>query len=554
MDFLTKLTSTKSFLALLVCIGLLAYVPSWGNQFVWDDEQFIYSNVYVKQFAITEIFSTSTTAGAGIASNYFRPLTTLSFAVDHAIWGLNPFGFLVTNTFMHISSGVLLFLLLRILFISAKKQKPSLQSFSDLQISIMAGIVAVLFIVHPIQTEAVTYINSRGDSYSTLLTLAGLLSFAYSFHVTKKSTKYALFFLTLLLYPLSFLAKEIAVASIGLYVLIFWLPKKTSKLSWAELQSWIEILIGLGAVLLSYLFLRVTIWNFAEPSLGISPADDIDQTILSNQAASDTLAYYQNPLIRFFTFTKIFFVYIRLLFVPFPLHMERDVSIVTSFLNPWTFAFIALAIGLYFVARYEHKKYHSYWTAFGIGWFMCMLLPISGIVPINGLLYEHWLYVPQIGVWLCLVVWLMRFLNQYKVKTRALVEIKSIQMVLASGFVLVITLFAGLTIRQNYIWGDPIRFYSYTLQFAQTARLHNNLGMAYADKDMHDKAVEQYELALDLSNNYPHMYHNLGNTYAKLGEIDKAKESYSKALEIDPNFFFSAVALEELEKTTNEKN
>jgi len=552
MDFLTKLISTKSSLILLFCIGLFTYIPSWGNQFVWDDEQFIYSNTFVKQFAVTEIFSTSTTAGAGIASNYFRPLTTLSFAVDHLIWGLNPFGFLVTNTLMHVFSGVLLFLLLKTIFVRIQQQIKTIQQFTDLQITIMSFVVAAVFIVHPIQTEAVTYISSRGDSFSTLLTLAGLLSFATSFQITNKNTKNGLLLLTLLLYPLSILAKEIALASIGLYVLVFLLYKKTSKIRFSQLQSWSETLAGLGAIALSYLFLRVTIWNFSDPTQVISPLEDVDQSLLSNQTAIDTLSYYQNPLVRFFTFSKIFFIYLRLLFLPFPLHMERDVSIVTSLFNPWTAAFAAFTVGLYFVVRYESKKYQSYWTLFGVGWFFCMLLPISGIIPINGLLYEHWLYLPQIGLWLCLVIWLMRFLKQQKIATHPLIEIRAVQVALLSVFVTILIIFAGLTIRQNYIWGDPIRFYSYTLQFTQSARLHNNLGMAYADQGQHEKAVEQYESALKLSQDYPHIFHNLGNTYAKLGDIDKAKELYSKALEVDPSFFFSGVALEELDKTSNE--
>ena len=89
--------STKKLVLILIGATFLAYFSSFSNPFIWDDEQFITSNAYVRNFDIGKIFTTNTVAGAGVQSNYYRPLTTLSFAVDTAIWGSNPFGFHLTN-------------------------------------------------------------------------------------------------------------------------------------------------------------------------------------------------------------------------------------------------------------------------------------------------------------------------------------------------------------------------------------------------------------------------------------------------------------------------
>ena len=98
---------------LLVIITLAVYFSSLFNHFVWDDEQFIYRNQYVASFDVSHIFSTNTIAGAGETSNYYRPITTLSFAWDYLFWGLNPIGYHLTNTLLHIGAGILLYIILK---------------------------------------------------------------------------------------------------------------------------------------------------------------------------------------------------------------------------------------------------------------------------------------------------------------------------------------------------------------------------------------------------------------------------------------------------------
>ena len=106
------ITTLKKYCLLLIGIGILVYTPSLTNKLFWDDEQFIYNNQHVKRFDIVKIFTTNTIDGAGETSNYYRPLTTLSFAFDYQLWGINPIGYHLTNTLLHTSAGVLVFLLL----------------------------------------------------------------------------------------------------------------------------------------------------------------------------------------------------------------------------------------------------------------------------------------------------------------------------------------------------------------------------------------------------------------------------------------------------------
>src|SRR5258708_6112431 len=93
---------------ILVVVGFFTYVNSFHNQFLCVDDYFISQNLLIKSLKYTpQIFTSNTIAGAGQISDYYRPLTSLSFAVDHAIWGWNVVGFHLTNTLLHIGVGVM---------------------------------------------------------------------------------------------------------------------------------------------------------------------------------------------------------------------------------------------------------------------------------------------------------------------------------------------------------------------------------------------------------------------------------------------------------------
>lgn len=503
----------------LASITLLVYFPSLGNQFVWDDEQFIYSNQSVANFAVDEIFSTSTTAGSGIASNYYRPLTTLSFAVDHAIWGFNSFGFHLTNTLLHIAAGLLLFRLLSSLRI------PNSPAFW----------VSLLFLIHPLQTEAVTYANSRGDSLYTVWLLLGALLFAKSFtfmqrrfyplgiEVTINRTQ--LLCASVVCFGVSVLSKEIGIAGIGILGLIalrMLTPAKKLNLSLRSIAPQLLTLSVSFGLLVVYLLLRFAKLSFT-----------------SEASYYEGTAYGNSLAIRLNTFLHAVWNYWRLLLFPFPLHMERSLTIPESVTLITLSTLILLGITLYY-GIIQHIKKNDSTVLFALLWFIGLLIPVSGIVPVNGLLYEHWLYLPMVGFWL--IFWKCIVALSQKLRLRS-DRWRSVSHVL---LVIVVCTFCFLTLRQNYIWGEPERFYRYTLQYANSARLRNNFGMTLADKGKFAEAIAEYNQALSLSAAYPQTHHNLGNTYKAMGDAKLAEQEYRAAITLDPSFVFSYNALLDL--------
>lgn len=504
-------------IALLTAITLFAYIFSLNNKFVWDDEQFIYNNAYVKNFETIKIFTENTIAGAGETSTYYRPLTTLSFAVDHAIWKLNPIGFHLTNTLLHLGAGLLLFFYLRALKFS------KLSSFT----------IASIFLVHPIQTEAVVYANSRGDSMYTFWAMVSILSFAllltkkyptikiYDLEIT--ANKIFLSSIVILSYLLAILGKEIGIATLGLLFLTYlFLQLQNKKMSTEKILKnifGITTLISSSVIAFAYIIFRNTIINIPTTQGEIFAGT----------------AYGDSVFVRLHTFTQAIWNYFALLFFPYPLHMERNLEVLEKPISVWLIATIILFVALTITAIKEYKKQKTFYIAFGSLWFFCMLAPVSGIIPVNGLIYEHWLYVPLIGFAIALYG-LKNTLIPQKQQTK-------INAFLQGMLPLALLVFIALTIRQNYIWGDPIRFYSYTLKFSDSARLHNNLAMSYADVQDYENAIIEYNKAIESSDFYPQTHHNLANTYLAVGETELAKKEFSTAIRMNPQFYPSYIPL-----------
>lgn len=497
-------------LLLLFFLTLCCYLPFIRSPFIWDDQQFVTDNLTIQNFNLAKMFSESITAGAGILSNYYRPLTSLSFAIDAGWWGNNPIGFHLTNLSLHLTAGLLLFWLLTNLKVSQRWR----------------FWITAFFLLHPVQTEAVSYISSRGDSLSAVFLLLGINFFWLS--LQKKFTIFSLYDLRLkfsrlcllvlssVLLLLAVLSKELALAGLGFYglVLVLNLFQKQenirllfSKYLPATLSITIMLILGLG-----YSYLRQTSLNF-DPHFDYSVVDP---------------QYSSSIVVRLLTFTRALPKYIGTFALPFLLHMDHVLPVIHAVVNPWTISVFIIAMMMIWLSWLEIKKQKTMWLSFGLLWFLIGLVPVSGVLPVNGLFYEHWLYLPIIGL-LISTATLFRFANRFPV-------ISHLQQYLPGMLLLILIV---ITLRQNFIWSDHIRFYEYTLRFSQTARLYNNLAMAQAEKGNLTKAFENYRKALSISPSYPQIYHNLGNLFESQGKSKEALEYYLKALEIDPTFTFS---------------
>lgn len=508
-------------LLLLICLTALCYVPFLNSPFIWDDQQFVSENRTIQSFNFAQMFKESTTAGGGISSNYYRPFTSISFALDAGWWGNNPIGFHLTNLTLHLSAGLLLFWLLTNLKLTNRWR----------------FWITAFFLLHPVQTEAVSYISSRGDSLSAVFVLSGLNCFWLSFQKTKLNfslydlhisfSQTFLLFISAFSLILAVFSKELALAGLGLYGLVlllhlFQTQQKIKVLFSKYLPA--TITIGLLLILgLGYTYLRQTSLNF-DPNFDYSVIDP---------------EYSKSLTVRFLTFSHAIPKYIETFAFPFSLHMDHVLPVIHSIVNPVSMLVFVSVFLIGWLSVIEIKKVKTAWLGFGTLWFFTGLVPVSGIVPVNGLFYEHWLYLPIVGLLIATAA-LIRLFNRLLLHYFPSIRMKqtlAYARVLVPSFVLVIMI--PLTLKQNYIWSDHIRFYEYTLQFSQSARLYNNLAMAQAERGNLSGALENYQKALTISPNYPQMYHNIGNVLQSQNKPTEALNYYLQALEVDPTFSFS---------------
>lgn len=484
----------------LFFVTFLCYANTLGNGLFYDDEDFIYKNVYVQNFTIDKYFTENVIAGTGKISNYYRPLLLIGYSMEYKVFGSLPFIYHLDSLLLHGLAGILLFILLKKLFRN----------------NFIAIMTSVLFIIHPIQTEAVSYASGRGDALSAVF-----LFFSLIFYLQRKPLAYCFSALTLIF---ALLSKETVLIAPGLFLLITFFQRKSIK----KMKTDTPFLLIIISLTIGYFLLRLTGLNF-QNTLNFYGGENI---------------YTQNVVVRFLTFLSILPTYVGLLFFPKTLFIDRDVPVIAGLTPTVIVSFIIIGILSFFSVKY-YKKYPVF--LFSLLWFFITFIPASGILPINGIMYEHFLYVPSIGIFLAFSY--VCFLLLQKITK----QIVFVPFILFLGIC-----FLSLTLRtivRNNDWHDPIIFYNQVIQNnANSARIHNNLAMAYAENQDNKKAITEYKRAITLNNSYPQTHYNLANIYVAQNKIADAEKEYKKAVIIDSNFLRSYIALYQLYKQAGEKN
>ena len=505
--FFSKVLSRKLYIYLfLFVVTLVAYAPALRGPFFFDDNIFIEHNVSVQNFDLKQIYTSSTTAGSGLSGdNFYRPNGQAIFALLTWLFGLSPLIFHFVNIALHATLGFLIFLF-----------------FSDLGLQRLYAILgSLLFLLHPIQTEAVSYISGISDPLLGLVLIGTLILFARGLEGGEGfSLKYWVSILLLTL--VGFFTKEnfVILPALMLVTLIY-IYMKGRAVNW---KRGILVLITVSILTALYLWARFTIFNFTSDITG--------------GFAIPTFAnvYTESLSIRLITFISIFYHYVWMLLVPIGLHYETPyVAYDTLSTFSGVFGFTLIFGGAYLALLSLSRRKGIFF--FTYSWFFVALLPFSGIIPTNAMYLEHWLYVPIIGV-VFFVVYALQISGE---------EFGASKSLFLYVPVIVLCIYLSLTIYRNTDWADPIRFYQNELEYGGSARIYANLGLELANRGNCEQAIPYYRQAILISDQYPQTHHNLGRCLEDSGNTTEATAEYKRALEIDPNFSYSIERLRLLE-------
>ncbi len=491
-DFVNSL-SPKKVLVFLFAIGLAVYINSFINDLFWDDYDSVVNNQYIRSWQyLPRYFSENLTAGAGIRDNYWRPLLLVSFSVDYGFGGTEPFFYHFQNFFWHLAASLLVFL------IGLKLSKNLLTGF----------LASLLFLVHPLQTEAVTYVAGRADPMHTALMLGAFLLFLHYLESHKKT----FFIWSLGLFVLAILTKERAVVlPFILTAFLFLVPLENYVRTWKQK---ILLLSPYFAITAIYAGMRMTVLHFADTfDLGA-------QTILA------TATLWQKTLVLLAGLGT----YAKLIVWPDNLYMEKILPIPTSIFAPLVLLGLAAITLAIFIFGQSFKKNRL--VAFCLLSFFATLLPSMYVYPIQGLLYEHWLYPAFPWLFLAIAIGLAKYLDNRNQTQKIPPAFVALILLIA------ISAFSVRTILRNQDWQNPIRFYEKNISLGGfSGRVYTNLGMAYDEARLFDKAVPTYQKAIDISGNTLFQpWYDLGNTFGQLGKIDTAINAYTQAIKLNPGF------------------
>lgn len=486
----------------IVAVGFLVYLNALPNALFWDDDDGILHNIFIRDWSyLNSFFTQNLIAGSGLLSNYWRPLLLITYATEWHLWGAWAPGYHAVNIMLHLGAAVVLWEFLRKL-----TREPA-----------VAFVATLVFALHPLQTEAVTYVSGRADPLAALLGFLALRQ--YFKHLELNAGKFWTkpYIWALAWFVLSLLTKEKAVALPALLLLVelflWWRDKRI--LFWPSARAAILRLLPFAGIAAGYLWLRATVLNFN------------DTFNLYGEATQ----YTESLTTRLYTFFGVFATYLKLVLLPIGQHMERVAQVKLSFWDAEVIIGVVLMLSLVALAFWALQRKPLY--ALGVAWYLLTLLPASGVfVPVSALIWEHYLYLPLIGVGLMLGQALLDIVLRWRVF-----------IYIGASLVVVWLGFLGVqTIRRNAIWRTPVSLYEDVVKYNQgSLRVWNNLGMAYVDAGKPTEAIRAYEqaIALDLRAQSAPPRHNLGNIYESLGKSDEAIKLYQAAISIDLKFIYS---------------
>jgi tetratricopeptide (TPR) repeat protein len=518
-------------LLFILLVALAAYANTFNSPFIFDDEASILDNRVIKDLS-------AFLSGTGYAYNPRRFIGYLSFALNYKLAGFQLVGYHVVNLAIHIINGWLVYALgcltLRTPFFL--RQGPvSDEPASGLTSPFLPLLAALLFVVHPVQTQAVTYIVQRLASLATLFYLGAIL-----------------------LYVRGRLIQERHGRSCQPKVLVYFCLALVAGLAAMKTKE-IAFTLPLAAILYDFSFFgkglkkRYILFIAAAVTLVVAGAGIFHSDKPLGELISDisriTRDSEMSRLDYLFTQFTVIVTYIRLLFIPVGQNLDYDYPKYDSMLNSqvffsFLFLLVLFSTALYFYYRSRRDRapgtgdlttsvtstrspLPGYYRlmAFGILWFFLTLAIESSIIPITDVIFEHRLYLPSIGAFLAIAAGMSLLMRKTALSTRV-----------AVAAVLVLILGAA-TFHRNSIWSDSLSLWRDTAAKSPgKARPHINLGKLLLLAGEADEALVETKYAVKLAPENPEALNNLGTVYKKKGMLTEAITAYRLALCYKPGF------------------
>jgi len=438
------------------------YFNSLFTPFIWDDIYLIVKNPFIKNFKYFHFYFTKGIFAGAFPSKeikFYRPFQIFSYSIIYHISGLKPFSFHLFNILLHILNSILLFKILSEIF------EKKVAFFSSL-----------LFGIHPLNTEAITYISGTADPLFFFFCLLSII-----FFLRKK------YFLSYLFFIISLLSKEIGLITPFYLLVILYGRGEENKKN-------LKMIVPFFLIIILYVIFH---FNFTNVS----------------QKIPISFKY------RFLTSFKSYILYFSLIIFPYKLHMERSLRWISKFTDiGFLSGFFVFIFSIFLVFKFRRNRKFI----FPYLWFLVNFLVVSGIfIQLNANFSEHFIYSGIIGILVYLPLLLKKFIKKEKVFTFLLCFL---------------CLIYGIrSILRNFDWKNPEKFFEKTGEEANySKRAKNQLAFILLNKGDYKKAYEILKNEVKENPDDVDVLLNYGASLIGLGRYEDAEKVYKKILRINP--------------------
>jgi protein O-mannosyl-transferase len=473
-----RLTSGLAFAVVPVILVLVAYGQALNYPFVYDDLSGILDDALI---------SRATTVGQALQSwlQPWRPATRFTYALTHVLAGFSRPAFHGTNLIIHLANTLFVF---GIAFLLARRWLPA---FNPAHFGCMA---AVIHAVHPLYTEAVTYVSGRSSSLCALFYFACLFFVMCALESGARKRLYW-FGAAAIAGVLAFASKEEAI-TLPLIVAVFLLLVERRRAAWIMIALSGGILIVRWQSIVSLYRSGEANRTLVEAGLG-TPVEAAVYVLSEIKAA---VFYYMSRLV-----------------MPLTQSVDPDFTPVRSVLDPGFLAALLVIAGLVVAAVYFRRQHPL--LSFAIGALIVSPMLAYAAIPLGDIVAEHRIYIAGLGFDL-LFAWLLSRCGR-------------LMWLAVAGVVLA---FTTATIARNSVWASDIRLWQQAASSAPDQfRPHLNLGAALQVDGQFDRALVEYRRALSIRPDVPVVYSNMAAIYLKDGRIDEAEPMLKRAIELAPS-------------------
>lgn len=415
-----------------------------------------------------------------------RPVLMATYWANLHLAGNDPFSYHVVNVVIHWMAAGFIFLIVKRLlgWNGAEASRRNL----------LAGFAAAVFLLHPVQTEAVAYIAGRSESLAALMVFAAFTVFLYR---SKPESSWGVAVAVLALFGAAVLSKEHTVALVGLLLLTdyWWNPGFSLRGIRGNWKLYGPIVAGAAA---GVFYFRNLILHGESAGFGMKD-----------------LTWYQ----YFFTECRALFIYPFQFLLPVRLTADWDFPISRSILDRGAIVGLAGLVLLCGLAWHFRKRFPL--ACYGFFVYLVLMAPTSSILPIKDAVAERRLYFAMIGLLLIVV----DLLNRSRLDRKQLMGVCSVVAVLCA---------VGTYVRAG-VWGDPLALWSDTVdKVPNNRRAHFQLGYAQWMAGRSDLAVAEFQHVAQMAPPSADLLLDWGLALDSLHQSDLAMEKIKQSAAMDP--------------------